>query len=77
MPLDFELTERQAAELLNVSRPLLETMLEDQEIPSRQADDVRRVKLADVVGNKRRHLEERMKILDELMAQAQELDMGY
>lgn len=77
LPLEFELTEGQAADLLNVSHSSLATLLDDQEIPSRQVGDGRSVKLADVVAYKRRFLEERMKILDELAAQAQELDMGY
>ena len=77
MPLDFELTEWQAADLLNVTHSTMETMLDDQEIPSRQAGDGRRLKLADVVVYKRRFLEERMRISDELAAQAQELNIGY
>jgi len=77
LPLEFELTERQAADLLNISHSYLVTLLNDQEIPSRQAGDYRRVKLMDVIAYKRHFLEERMKVLDELAAEAQDLKMGY
>ena len=76
-PLNEELTTQKAAEFLRVSRPFLIKILENGEIPHRKVGKHRRVLLSDLEDYKRRIDEKRLKILAELTAQAQKLEMGY
>ena len=77
MPVDSELTTQQAAKLLNVSRPFLIDLLEKGLIPYHMVDSHRRMTYADVMAYKRDIDTKRLAVLAELVAQAQELDMGY
>jgi excisionase family DNA binding protein len=76
-PLNNELTTQKAAEFLRVSRPFLIKMLEKGEIPFRKVGKHRRILLADLEDYKERIDKKRLKVLNELAAQAQELEMGY
>jgi excisionase family DNA binding protein len=77
LPVDTELTSQQAAEVLNVSRPYLVKLLDEGKLPHRKVGARRRVLLCDVLAYKKQVADARAKVLDELAAQAQELNMGY
>jgi excisionase family DNA binding protein len=77
MPIHAELTTQQAASILGVSRPFLIKQMKEKRIPYRRIGTHRRVRFEDLMNYKNRIDAERAKVLEQLAAQAQELNMGY
>lgn len=77
VPHGRELTTRQAAELLHVSRPFLVRKLLGTEIPYEMVGSHRRVRLDDVLRHRELRAAARRRLLDEMSAAAQEVEGGY
>ena len=75
MPLHTELTTRQAADLLQVSRTHLVQLLDEGRIPCRRVGAHRRVRARDIVAYRRETETRRREALDELTDLDQELGL--
>ena len=72
-PVDAELTTQQAAELLNVSRPYVVSLLERDELPHRKVGSRRRVRLEDVLAYREQSQRRSREAVAELARKSQEL----
>ena len=77
IPVHAELTTKQAADVLGVSRPFLIRMLEEGAIPFRKVGTHRRILFEDVRTYRKQALKQRESALDQLVSQAQTLNQGY
>lgn len=77
IPYHQEISTQEAANLLNVSRPFLVSLLENKHIPFRKVGAHRRVLFTDVMAYKEKADQRRASALNELSALSQDEDMGY
>ena len=70
IPENAELTTVQAAEILNVSRPFLIQLLEEDKIAYHKVGQHRRIRMEDVIAYKTAINQEGEAILDQLVAEA-------
>ena len=77
MPVDAEMTTSEAADYLNVSRPYVIGLLELGKIPFHKVGSHRRIRLEDVVEYKKRQMAASYAAMEELQAQAEELNMEF
>ena len=77
IPSDSEISTQQAADMLNVSRPHLVKLLEEGIIPFKKVGSHRRIELKNLIEYQQKSDENRVKKLDFLTKQAQDLNLGY
>ncbi|HVC59793.1 MAG TPA: excisionase family DNA-binding protein [Acetobacteraceae bacterium] len=76
IPVEIELTTQQAADILNVSRPYLVSLVENGTLPVRMVGNQRRLPLKDVLAHKAATRAKRREALRELAVLDQELGLA-
>lgn len=77
LPIHHELSTQDAANLLNVSRPHVVSLLESKQLPFHKVGSHRRILAKDVLEFKQQQAQKRGEALDELTALSQQHGMGY
>ena len=77
LPLHRQLTTTEAAQLLNVSRPHVITLLERGELPFEKVGTHRRIRLADVIAYRHTQDQRRRQALDDMVRQGEDLGLEY
>lgn len=77
IPHDKELTTKEAADILNVSRPFLIRLLDRGEIPYHRVGTHRRLRVEDVLTYREQRAEKRREKLRELTRLSEEAEGGY
>ena len=77
VPVHAELTTQQAADMLNVSRPFLISLLESGKIGFHRVGNHRRIRFQDLMEYRRTQLQESKAAMADLAADAQRLRLGY
>jgi excisionase family DNA binding protein len=75
VPFEFELTTQEAADQLNVSRPFLVKLLEQNEIPFYLVGSHRRVRFVDLMDYKKKRDKKRKSSLQEITRLSEELGL--
>ena len=75
IPIHAELTTQQAADMLNISRPSLIQLLDEKKLEYRRVGTHRRVSFESLMRYKRQQESARRKVLEELAAYDQELEI--
>ena len=77
MSVNRELGTQEAADILNVSRPYVVKLMEENKIPHYKVGTHRRVLARDIFAYKQKMAQKRKQTLDELAALSQQEGMGY
>ena len=75
IPQQAELSTKQAADFLNVSRPFVVKLIDEGSLPARKVNRHRRIKFADLVAFEKKSQSDRMDALAEMARETRELEL--